>query len=245
MCVIVFKPAGVKLNEDDLYDCYLTNPDGAGFMYQSKGGITIKKGYFNFGQMMKAYRKVGLTDAHEVVFHFRIATSGGVSAGTCHPFPVTDDIKTMKKTTITTSAAVAHNGVLAHAWGAEDMKSASDTMLAIKYFLSPHKGLTLANATAGLSEMTNNRFAVMDEDGVELHGTWHKQSGIYYSNLNWTYTYSYQKSYKPARKTVDWRDQYYDDFTTPIDDTLGFCTCPTCDSYVVRDVNCDYCGQPL
>lgn len=240
MCVIVYKPAHVKLNEDNLEDCYYANMDGCGFSYRNKkGDVSIVKGMFSFQELMEMYDSVGLTDDHDVVFHFRIATSGQVDGGTAHPFPVTDDLEAMQRRITRAPAAIAHNGVLANEWGYEDMDAASDTMLAIKYFIAPHANDedALVSATAALAEISGNRFALMTPDFVETFGKWHEVDGSYYSNLNWQWKYKYGR-YNGYKKYLTAGDDYYN--------FDGGRYCKNCGNpLTLGDVNCIYCGVPV
>lgn len=68
--------------------------------YAHAGKLNVEKGYFGFRRFYKRFRV--LERAHPdsaFVLHFRIATSGTVSEGCCHPFNVNKDL------------AFVHNGI--------------------------------------------------------------------------------------------------------------------------------------
>lgn len=110
MCVISFYEKGLVLNKSELENCFTGNPDGAGMMYQTGNKIHIEKGFMDFPSFWAAAEK--LPANVDRVFHFRIATSGKVSAACCHPFPVCDDYKKMSFAKCDTPMGFAHNGVL-------------------------------------------------------------------------------------------------------------------------------------
>ena len=96
MCVVVYKPKNKKMpKEDRLLSCFISNPDGAGYMFQNGKNVTIKKGFMTFNEfyksLMQDYNKVGKRS--DFVLHFRISTQGGVNKPCCHPYKIS------KKTT--------------------------------------------------------------------------------------------------------------------------------------------------
>ena len=136
MCIIIIKQYGKKIPLNHLQEAFKRNPDGAGVAYTTGRGVTIKKGYFDFSHFM---RKCGKYNRGEVsaVFHFRIATHGGVNAGLCHPFPITADDGDAKKLKITNlKYAVAHNGVF-RLDGLTIKNGDSDTTAFVKTHLYP------------------------------------------------------------------------------------------------------------
>lgn len=136
MCVIVVKPKGKELpSENTLKACWRTNPDGAGFMYNNESGtVTICKGFMNFADFYSALEKVNNVQKKGVVMHFRIATSGLVDPGNCHPYPISSDEEALRSTFIDTTIGVAHNGIIATFNG--QSKTLNDTQMYIKNVLS-------------------------------------------------------------------------------------------------------------
>ena len=116
MCIIVVKKAGIAAPSDEMFEnMWNHNPDGAGFMYTANGGVCIEKGFMEYKDFYKAYKRVeGKIDTVQtpMVFHFRITTHGGTSPENTHPFPVTDNLSTLRKLMCKTSLGVAHNGIL-------------------------------------------------------------------------------------------------------------------------------------
>ena len=101
MCIIVVKKAGIAAPSDEMFEnMWNHNPDGAGFMYTANGGVCIEKGFMEYKDFYKAYKRVeGKIDTVQtpMIFHFRITTHGGTSPENTHPFPVTDNLSTLRK----------------------------------------------------------------------------------------------------------------------------------------------------
>ena len=100
MCVVIAKPKGVQIRKKYLKNCYLSNLDGAGFMFVRDKKIVIRKGYFSFELFWEDYLEAEQENTKSpFVIHFRIATSGGVNVLNCHPFKIDEH------------NAFAHNGI--------------------------------------------------------------------------------------------------------------------------------------
>ena len=113
MCIIAIKEKGINMpSEEILETMFRHNPDGAGFMYAKDGHVHIRKGFMTFHSFMKAVDRIENVKDIPLVMHFRIATSGNIDAGTCHPFPISNKRKVLRKTDITTDIGVVHNGVI-------------------------------------------------------------------------------------------------------------------------------------
>ena len=116
MCIIAIKKQGVKMPcEEVLETMFKNNPDGAGFMYTADDRVVIHKGFMNYQSFRTALKKLevsyNLTEL-PLIMHFRIATSGQVDAGTCHPFPIASKRKILRKSYMETDIGVVHNGII-------------------------------------------------------------------------------------------------------------------------------------
>jgi hypothetical protein len=122
-----------------------------------------------------------------VIYHFRIATSGGISPENCHPFPISAKEEDLKSLTLSCKAAFVHNGILGKGSG-----ELSDTQLYILNTLSRYGNLKkklprIARDTVG------SRTAILQADGqLWLTGTWIEEDGYHFSNktfidLGWGY----------------------------------------------------------
>lgn len=212
MCIIVYKPSGVKLpNKQVLETCFQNNKDGAGFMYPFKNQVHIKKGFMDYSSFEENLRET-LKYIDEVktpmVLHFRITTQGGVNQACTHPFPLSKDMSDLRQLQCTSNIGVAHNGIISltsesgYYYGYDSYKSKvidySDTMKFITDYLS----LIIKSPTYYkdkdtlelIERLVESKLAILDSKGhCELIGNFVKDNGIYYSN----------ESYKPrVYKTV-------------------------------------------
>ena len=106
MCIIVIKKKGAKLpKKETLKNCYVNNDDGCGYMFATGEAVQIKKGLMDFETFYKElkndYKKFNLKNKN-VVLHFRIGTSGGLTAAKCHPFAISNNEKILNKTELQT-----------------------------------------------------------------------------------------------------------------------------------------------
>lgn len=113
MCIIAIKEKGIEMpSEEILETMFRHNPDGAGFMYAKDGHVYIRKGFMTYRAFKRAIDKLGNIRNIPLVMHFRIATSGRIDAGTCHPFPISNKRKALRKTDLITDIGVVHNGII-------------------------------------------------------------------------------------------------------------------------------------
>lgn len=116
MCIIAIKNKGINLPDEEVLETMFTNnPDGAGFMYSVDDTVVIEKGFMSYKSFRSALKKVEAKydiTSIPLVMHFRIATSGQVDAGTCHPFPIAKRRKILRKQYIETDIGVVHNGII-------------------------------------------------------------------------------------------------------------------------------------
>lgn len=219
MCVIAYKPLNVAFPEEaTLKNCWDNNPDMAGFMYAWNDHVYINKGYEKFEDFMKALNKVREKTGDDIPFvmHFRISTQGFDKA-CCQPFPLSGNMKNLKRLKVETNIGVAHNGILSLT--SDGSKEYSDTMLFVTDYLVNiirsydwHKDPRTKKLIENLID--GSRFAILDKKGhCELMGKgWIEDKGCHYSNS----TYSYKKvaftgfNYGSGCSRGLW-DDYYDD----------------------------------
>ena len=211
MCVIMSKPANVAFPEESiLKNCWDNNPDMGGFMYALNGKVYIHKGYETWkafkSALDKAREKTG--DKVPYVCHFRISTQGFDKA-CCQPFPLSGNMKALKKQKYDANIGVAHNGILSLT--SDGSKEYSDTMKFITDYLvniirnyNWYKDQRTVTLIENLIE--GSRFAILDKQGhCELLGKgWVENKGCYYSNN----TYSYKKATWCSPMYNRWWDDY-------------------------------------
>ena len=185
MCIVVIKPKGYDLpSKAMLKTCFRANPDGAGIMYAQDGIVNIQKGFMGFRGFWKYHQDMMFGKRDSIVYHFRIATAGGVSPETSHPFPISNDLNMLSAVSSTDTLAVAHNGVIP----IKTDKGLSDTMSFIKDIIFPVKSdlLKRKKPIFQLIEMgtRGSKLAFMYGNGdVITTGTgWIKEGGLWFSN---------------------------------------------------------------
>ena len=213
MCIIVYKPYNKKLpSKEVLLECFISNPDGAGFMYRINNNalIRIKKGYMNFPDLWNELEEINLKN--EIVVHFRIGTAGLNNKANCHPYPVSSDIKDLTKLHIVTTKAVAHNGIL---WEYDITQSIfNDTQLFIMEILSSdffqeHRFAPIFDTL--IKNYTNgSRFIFFRQnETAEMWGNgWIKVNDIYFSNS------TYKEKVTVYKKWDKERGYHYYDYSS-------------------------------
>ena len=156
---------------------------------------------------------------NDVVIHFRIATSGGVTPQKTHPFEITSSYKKMEALQGTCKNVFFHNGVMS------DFASTkySDTQNYCAMILSTIKDLERQPVLIDyLARKENSKFAIMTKNNVILGNDFLTDGNMIVSNKN--YTYYYNTSYNNFEKTkynsntYDKKQTYiYDDYNTEYD----------------------------
>lgn len=214
MCIIAVKEKGYKLNEEYVKNCFLHNSDGAGFMFVDNNKVHIEKGFFDVDKYIERLEELWDNkhlEEKNLVMHFRISTSGGISKETCHPFPITNKLKKLRKTEINCGSGIVHNGIIGkYAWE----EKMSDTQ---RFILDDVFSLwRLNNKDVLAKEMKGNgKFCILKSNGeIELYGDFiEKEEGWIFSNesyepRSWD-KYYYNKSFSnPYSYDDEWDDDY-------------------------------------
>ena len=186
MCIIAVKPQGQPpLPMETVTACWDNNPHGAGFVIRRHGHETllIQKGFMTLDSLLAALDASNIQANDTVIYHFRIATSGGITPANCHPFPISSRVDDLKTLTISCKTAFVHNGILGK--GRNDL---SDTQLYILNTLSRYSNIK-GKLSKIRKDTAGSRTAILNADGqVWLTGTWFEKDGYHYSNE----TYAYQ-----------------------------------------------------
>ncbi len=237
MCIILTCEKNVRPDHDMIETCFWNNPDGAGIMWVEDGKVQIAKGFMDEESLEAAIASVPLESP--LVIHMRIATSGGVNVGTCHPFPVCRNLDALHAPNVECRAAVAHNGVI-YGVPTDDKKGISDTVYFVSHEIADmwrkDNKVTKKLRRRITHDAPANRFAIMTEDGrvFRLGSGWESVSrGIEASNSTWRHSF--------RSKWSKW-DYLWDDFEDVTDEyeKLGYDVdndyaaavdrmCPLCD----------------
>lgn len=229
MCIIVAVPANTPLpNAETLKECFLSNRDGAGFMYADGKSVRIRKGFMTFEGFMKALKDEQIPEDTGVVLHFRIATHGKVQPSCCHPFPVSSNSDDLKLLRCESRWGVAHNGVIQ---GRSTSNEWSDTMDFVHRVIAPLSRMNpgfmhSSDAQEMLEGACKSKLAILDNAGdMMLVGEFIEDDGVFYSNTsylplrtNWSSYGNFWQSYEPA----EWDD------LPELMDNLKFEACQLC-----------------
>lgn len=175
MCVIVVKPAGVKLKRAYWHECFRINGHGAGLSYVEDNKLVVDKGYFEFEDL---YKEIVKHEDKEMVVHFRISSAGAVNFANCHPFYV-ESVAFPRY-----SWSISHNGTLDY----RSTKDESDTNLFVNevlgpqlevhpWFLDDHPGQWFLKKACE-NKHANSKIVVFRYDNEK------KESKIYIANKN-------------------------------------------------------------
>lgn len=185
MCIIIVKPAGEKLpDENILTQCFENNPDGAGYMYRDGGKVQIQKGFMSLRSLLESLEwmeeDIGLTQ-RDLVIHFRMATHGHIVPELTHPFPISKYSDDLTSLVYSCNAAIAHNGIL-YQYAPKGKGMISDTMLFIRAMVEngyeDKKHFMIRNGSG-------QKFCLMTRDHIFIQGDFTYSQGIYYSNLSY------------------------------------------------------------
>ena len=199
MCIIAIKEKGIDMpNEKILETMFEHNPDGAGFMYAKDGHVHIRKGFMTYTAFKKAVDRIEKVKELPLVMHFRIATSGSIDAGTCHPFPISNKRKVLRKTDITTDIGIVHNGVIP----ITAPNNMSDTMQYIAgklyYYQKLQQNFYVKKSyMERIEKEIQSKMVFLTSNGdIYKIGDFITDNGMIYSNTSYkSYTYPYHFSF--------------------------------------------------
>lgn len=196
MCIIAVYPKGTKPDKKTLETMIRNNPDGVGVAYNTGREVVFKKGLESAEQVLNFYNQ-NKREIDFFVFHARIATSGGVSAEKCHPFPLTANLQLLNVTSGRTATPLCfHNGV----FNIPVETGLNDTQTLIKNCLAPlykldKKGVKNGKYIPLIRQLTTgSRFVILTASGVQVFGSWEQDKGVYYSNTHYKPYTSYYTS---------------------------------------------------
>ena len=169
MCVIIVKPAGVKLpSHSFLRAAAEVNHDGCGY-------VTSDEHYYrslSFSTFWRDFSRHARED-EDIIIHFRWATHGSVRVSNCHPFAGEYDGHRVW---------FAHNGVLP----IESVNNKTDSEIFFRDIALPwlryHHGFAPRVSKWMNLAVQGSRFAFLDESGLHLYGDFVKHNGLLLSN---------------------------------------------------------------
>ena len=198
MCIAIYQPEGLILDDKTLRTCYDNNPDGCGMAYirEDNGKIEIYKS-LKFKKWLKRYHRMTQENAKSpFLIHFRIKTHGVVATENCHPFKIDNE------------HAFIHNGMITKCAPKDRNGDKSDTRLFNEMILqSLPKGWFQNQAIKDLIEpwIGNSKLAILNKNGEvniinEEKGNWNE--GVWFSNT------SYEESFTRKKPVSTWNSQH-------------------------------------
>lgn len=184
MCVIILKPYGAAIpDETTIADCWESNPDGAGLAISRPGDLQVfvSKGYMSLADFRRALDSIKDAASAAIMYHFRVATHGGICQHNCHPFPY-GPIGPMRKLQTVCGQAIAHNGI----FNIPLPKGAthSDSMAVIAEMASLGMSpVEYAGAFPGVVG-TGKIASLLPGARYSTVGDWKTSDGLLFSNLN-------------------------------------------------------------
>ena len=241
MCIIVAKPMGVEMpDENTLFECFTSNPDGAGFMWADGKTVHIRKGFMEWEDFADALNDE-IPERHRkdttIVLHFRIATHGKVQPMCCHPFPISSSEKDLQKLQFESRFGIAHNGIIS---GRTTNDKRSDTMDFIMKVVAPLAKMNPSfmhnsHALDLLDGACGSKLAIIDNAGdLATVGEFIEDDGVLYSNTSYLTTYSRWSSYGSLFTGKEYEEKY--GIVTDLTDSLPWAACQDCP-------NAEYCAM--
>ena len=202
MCVAIVKPIGAKMPSwTTLRDCWLTNEDGAGvaIAHPQNKLVYVSKGFMTYQSLERYLRSLRNVEQCCIAMHFRIATHGGICPQNTHPFPLAKSKDRLHALDLDTPVAVIHNGVFRLPANRMPDDTMSDTAHAVAEMAnsSPERWwIKNSPLTSG------SKVAVVRAGGnYSLLGDWKCDKGVFYSNLNHTYSFAGYGGWKGGKWT--------------------------------------------
>lgn len=165
MCVIIVKPAGVKMPTNEvLRAAFEANPHGCGFATPSTFFKTL-----SYRALKQRLNKVD--ESEPCIIHFRLATHGSVKRQNCHPF---------KRGNV----YFAHNGIL-DITPKGDMTDSETAFESVIYPVIERYGIDSPLLDLTIKGILGySKFALLQGQKLRLFGDFIEQSdGCFYSNL--------------------------------------------------------------
>ena len=221
MCVCALQTKEQKnFTFDEINNMMLTNPHGAGIMWNDGKSIKYRKGFFDSKDFYDFYVSIrDLPTTQDVAIHARIGTGSNIDVANCHPFPITSIPKRIKSSHGSCDVGVMMNGIIG-----SSTKEFSDTALYVmsnlKEYYDIDRRFFLHFSKRGEQLFENEihgcRFILMSKEGTKLFGVgWSDYEGKgMVSNRYWIprkniYSDWYSYMYGDNDYIYDSYDDYY------------------------------------
>jgi hypothetical protein len=197
MCIIIYKDYGVPLPDAKvLLTCLSTHKDGFGAMWRVDEQVNIMKGLFTLPQIERVLEFI--PEDTEAAFHFRMATHGGVSAGNCHPFPLSSRNDALTMTHGTFDTGLMHNGIMNN-FGTRSQSKLSDTMNFVKYLERVTKRKRIYDKMRGHFKNHFGKFIIFTPKETITFGDFVEDKKLKYSNTTYRSFVTYVNNEQPRQ----------------------------------------------
>jgi hypothetical protein len=221
MCICALQTKEQKnFTFDEINNMMLTNPHGAGIMWNDGKSIKYRKGFFDSKDFYDFYVSIrDLSTTQDVAIHARIGTGSNIDVANCHPFPITSIPKRIKSSHGSCDVGVMMNGIIG-----SSTKEFSDTAIYVmnnlKEYYDIDRRFFLHFSKRGEQLFENEihgcRFILMSKEGTKLFGVgWSDYEGKgMVSNRYWIpkkniYSDWYSYMYGDNDYIYDSYDDYY------------------------------------
>lgn len=213
MCIICVKNKGINLPSKKLLkSMFISNPDGAGFMYTKDGNVYIEKGFMEFEDLEKALNIHNFTKDDVIVYHFRISTQGGVRPELSHPYPLTKYWEKCLSLDLMCKCGIVHNGIIRMTSDYKETRFNDTIKFITEYLIKLVRNsddLKNANVLEMIEHLTNSKWALLDGSGtVATIGNFINDKGLLFSNSSYL-THLNQKPFAKMDDIIDDIDSFY------------------------------------
>jgi hypothetical protein len=196
MCIMFLKRADQGFPADEVLKIgWDDNRDGASYSWldmETKEWVTIKglMSWTAFKERFDADRELYNLDDKEVVVHFRVGTTGGITGGATHPFPAEEqEGLTVNTLEYRSNGVLFHNGTIG-----KSNKEYSDSQIGVMKYAWPLIPLIFENDKEPDEQLLVvlrkcldgkvSRWCICYKEHVITFGKWHKQkeTGVIFSN---------------------------------------------------------------
>lgn len=210
MCLIIQRPANIKLNEEAFETAILNNPDGYGLAVpDGNGSLQVFRSHEK-PDPESLYRFIHeeFKDQHTMI-HLRYTTAGETSLRNAHPFPI------LERKTDGVDLRMAHNGTL---FSYKGNTGESDTRRFVRGFVRPLfkrliKGMDIENILKDpfIYEMLDDKLTTQSvitfvdgfgntlEVNAKGNGGYYSDLGVFYSNK-----YSFDPDHRKPKAQQNW-----------------------------------------
>lgn len=197
MCLIIYKPASIRITKELADDVFTKNKDGFGLIYHDAEAKTVNS-FKILGTKEQIWEALQPFMDKELLMHWRMQTHGDIDLENCHPYELIPDGPL--------PSYMMHNGILSTGNAAD--KTKSDTWHYIRDYLRPivQANPEVLHTPAFQALVKNhignsNKFAIMDGRGEVV--IINREAGIEFEGMWFSNTYAWSASYFGAYKSVN------------------------------------------